>query len=176
MVDKFTTLIEDAKLRAYFSQIKQKGLNPKPLMEKLGTIVFQAVEENFSQQGRPKWASLTSKTLESRAEKGYTGPILQRTGTLKRSITKKITDTSAIVGTTLDYAAIHHFGGKINHPGGTKYGYYKGGGFGWKKKSNPKYIGITKPHNIDMKARPFVHVMAEDINEMVEETGKFLID
>ena len=175
-MDNKPNIINDAKLQAYFNDINKRGLNPRPLLEKLGTIAFQAVEENFKQQGRPKWASLKRGTIEERNKSGYTGPILQKTGTLKRYITKKIPDTSAVVGTNLDYAAIHHYGGKINHPGGTKYGYYKGGGFGWKKKDNPKYMGITGPHTINIKARPFVHVTPEDIDEMVDETGDFLIE
>lgn len=160
--------VDDSAFKKYLDKLEERGSNLGPLLAKVGEIAFEAVQENFDEQGRPKWVSLKSETIKEREKLGYTGPILQRTGKLKRSITKKITSDSAIIGTNLEYAAIQHFGGTIRHPGGTKYGFYKDGTVGWKKKDNPKFIGKTKPHSITIPARPFITVIQEDIDEMQE--------
>jgi len=66
------------------------------------------MEQQFSREGRPRWAPLLPSTLLDRARKGYpSGPILVRDGSLKRSLTTKgaeghireIHKTYAVLGT-----------------------------------------------------------------------------
>jgi phage virion morphogenesis protein len=74
-------------------------------MRQISEIMRDAVEENFEQEGRPKWKP------SKRAQK-QGGKTLQDTGSLASSISMKFTRNTAVVGTNKKYAAIHQFGGK----------------------------------------------------------------
>lgn len=60
--------------------------------------------------------------------------------------------------------ATHHFGATINHPGGTTYGYAterdarEGRVRFMKKNTGHMTLGVTKPHNITIPARPWLDV------------------
>lgn len=109
--------------------------NASPVMKEISGIMWDAVEENFAQQGRPRWLGLKPETLQARVgdELGKRSSgihksgawslkvgqriarsvkILQATGRLAGSITPSYDATSATVGTNLVYAAIHQFGGQ----------------------------------------------------------------
>jgi phage virion morphogenesis protein len=103
-------IINDKELQFQFKKLIDRGTNTRPLMQRLVQQLHHDVDENFEKEGRPKWRPLQPATLKERARKGYTGKILERTGQLKRSFTEKYTDTEAIVGTNLKYAAVHQFG------------------------------------------------------------------
>lgn len=111
---------------AAFSQITRRTADKPKLMRTIAGIMFDEVEENFEQQGRPRWPEIKSVSL---ARAGYTqtktgkwayrkrdgGPgykILQDSGRLAGSITQYYDATQAVVGTNMVYAAIHQFGGK----------------------------------------------------------------
>lgn len=85
-----------------------------------------------------------------------------RTGTLQRSIVaEKIGAMRWVVSTNLKYAAIHEYGGTINHPGGTPYIMTEAGpryisnDAAARMESEGKKVGRTRPHTINMPARPF---------------------
>lgn len=135
-----------------------KGLrNTSPLMQEVAHVMNIAVSENFERGGRPKWLGKRDGTPSK----------LQDTGRLKSSITRVFDENTAIVGTNVAYAAIHHFGGKIKHPGGTRYVITKGGmaAFVSNSFSGPVH-GVTKPHTIQMPARPFLQLEADDLQEI----------
>lgn len=111
---------------AAFNQITRRTADKPKLMRTIAGIMFDEVEENFEQQGRPRWPEIKSVSL---ARAGYTqtkkglwayrkrngGPgykILQDSGALAGSITQFYDATQAVVGTNKVYAAIHQFGGK----------------------------------------------------------------
>lgn len=54
------------------------------------------------------------------------------------------------------YARIHEFGGTINHPGGTPYFIGKDGRAKFVKKANGAGLPKTKPHPIEIPARPYI--------------------
>jgi phage virion morphogenesis protein len=88
-----------------------------PITSLVAALMADAVEENFAQQGRPKWLGLSPRTLKRRGQKAGEGKILQHTGRLASSIVQRHDADSATVGTNLVYAAIHQFGGAIQrHP------------------------------------------------------------
>lgn len=60
-------------------------------------------------------------------------------------------------GSTIPYAAIHEYGGTINHPGGQPYKIIGNGKAVFVKKTDPeaKDLKKTKPHTITMPARPY---------------------
>ena len=87
-----------------------------------------------------------------------------RTNRLKSSITSQKTGKKKerSVGTNVEYARIHEFGGTINHPGGTRF-FIKDGKFipVSEKKAlelalQGKRLPVTKPHTITIPARPFM--------------------
>lgn len=109
--------------------------NNVPLMRILSADMHDEVEENFAQQGRPKWLGLSRATLENRVlkrarRKGGTlksgrvsktaaagAKILQNTGQLASSISQRYNNYTAIVGTNKVQAAMMHFGGlKSKYP------------------------------------------------------------
>ena len=100
--------IDITGLQALLERLQQTGVNASPLMRRLADIMQDAVEENFAQQGRPRWLGLAPSTLVRRRG----GMILQDTGRLASSITGYSDAHTATVGTNLAYAAIHQFGGK----------------------------------------------------------------
>jgi phage virion morphogenesis protein len=112
MSDMIEIRIDSAKLVAALRRLIASGRDLTPAMRRAAGIMHDAVEENFEEEGRPKWKSLAASTLRQRAKEGSTGKILQRRGNLARSITRHADAESATVGTNLVYAAIHQLGGQ----------------------------------------------------------------
>jgi HK97 gp10 family phage protein len=90
-------------------------------------------------------------------------PPALRTGTLRRSIQVDFRDARrgvVRVGTNLEYAPIHEFGGRIRHPGGQPYVIVGPGKARFIKKSevgkHGKRVRFTGPHTINMPRRPFM--------------------
>jgi phage gpG-like protein len=108
--------------------------NASPVMGQISHIMWDAVEENFRQEGRPHWLGLAPSTLQARVgnelgkKRGIqkTGAwslklgqraarsvkILQASGRLVSSMTPSHDAVSATVGTNLVYAAIQNNGGQ----------------------------------------------------------------
>lgn len=99
-------------LRALRRAADEMG-NGRPLMRSIAGIMMRAVEDNFEQEGRPKWQDLHPGTKLSRSIGGtWPGKILQRSGGLASSIQQQFSEREAVVGTNKIYGAIHQFGGK----------------------------------------------------------------
>lgn len=107
-----------------FGQITRRMAGKPALMREVAGIMFDEVEENFAQQGRPRWVELKSVSLKragyQRDKKGRHAlgrnrtagySILQDTGRLASSIVQAFDAHSATVGTNVVYARIHQFGG-----------------------------------------------------------------
>lgn len=77
------------------------GDNRYLLMRRLAGTMHAAVRQNFRQGGRPKWLGLKYRH----------GKPLTDTGTLRDNISQLYDNDTALVGTNMVYAAIHHFGG-----------------------------------------------------------------
>jgi phage virion morphogenesis protein len=97
--------IDDRGVHAMLRELQRRGVNLSPVMRQIAGIMLDAVEENFEQEGRPRWQR------SKRAEK-VGGKTLQKSGQLAASISQKYDARSARVGTNKVYAAIHQFGGK----------------------------------------------------------------
>ena len=108
--------------------------------------------------------------LQALVQTNYlTGQVLKvRTGRLKSSITQGAKDSRSrfsdsgteilyYVGTNVEYAAIHEYGGVIKHPGGTAYIPQPGGAW-WVRNDNPLAAKLprTKAHDITMPKRPYL--------------------
>ncbi|RQY36569.1 phage virion morphogenesis protein [Burkholderia stagnalis] len=109
--------IDDRQYAAAMARVRTLMQDASPVTALIAALMADAVEENFAQQGRPKWLGLSPKTLKRRREEAGTGKILQRSGRLASSVAQVHDATSARVGTNVVYAAIHQFGGTIQrHP------------------------------------------------------------
>lgn len=74
-----------------------------PAMNDVGQFLAETIEKNFASESAAgdAWAPLTQSTIRDRARKGFgSGPILERTGSLKRAATsaREITALTATVG------------------------------------------------------------------------------
>lgn len=153
-----------AALQGYGKKLEQ----PHELMHLISGRMLAAVEDNFEQQGRPKWHDLHSGTIEGRKKKGYwPGRILQRTGALKNRITQRWDNTQALVGTNLVYARIQHFGGKTK-PHVIKPRTKKALAFGDKVLKSVKHPGSNIP------ARPFLSLTDDDLDDIIQEVIDYL--
>lgn len=96
--------IDDREISKELQRLGRKVRDLRPVMREAAAIIKNSVRENFEVGGRPKWAP----SFRAKTEGGMT---LVRSGILERSIQSHYDAHSAIVGTNLEYAAIHHFGG-----------------------------------------------------------------
>ena len=146
MADMVNITIDSAKLMAALKRLAAAGHDLTPAMRKAAGIMADAVEENFEQEGRPKWQSLAASTIKQREKQGsWPGKILQRSGNLARSITRHYDNDSAIVGTNMPYAAIQNCGGKAG-----------------------------RGHKVEIPAREFMHLEPEDEEDILKSFAQFL--
>jgi phage gpG-like protein len=107
---EFKTVIDDSAFRAPLERLIRANSDLAPLMRSIKGFMLDRVEENFAQEGRPKWAPLSPVTVERR---GNSGPILQRSGQLAASVSgRSPTPRSATVGTNKIYGPTQQFGAK----------------------------------------------------------------
>ena len=128
-------------------ELAQKGENLRPLMKNIAGIFASATEENFKNEGRPdKWTELSEATKKQRTnQKKWPGQILQVSGQLASSISTQYDDESALIGSNLDYAAIHQLGGQAG-----------------------------KNKKVEIPARPYLKLTDDDFEEILTETENFL--
>lgn len=149
-------------LRAMRRAADEMG-NGRPLMRSVAGIMVRAVEDNFKQEGRPKWQDLRPGTKMARAKQGtWPGQILQRTaGGLANSIQEQFDARNAVVGTNKIYAAIHQFGGK------TRAHVIRA-----KNKRALSFGGIVvrsvNHPGSDIPARPFLRLTPGDLRDIME--------
>lgn len=148
-----------------------------PLMRMLAADMEDAVQENFAQQGRPKWMGWKSNSYWAKRRGGM---ILQLSGRLASSIVQYSDNDAATVGTNVIYAGIHQSGGKINIPARSQQAYYKqhtdgsvGNRFVKKSQSNYSEWNTLPAYTINMPARPFLHLTESDVEGMEEKIADF---
>lgn len=128
-------------------KLAQKGENLRPLMKNIAGIFASATEENFKNEGRPdKWTELSEITKKQRTkQKKWPGQILQVSGQLAFSISTQYDEDSAVIGSNLDYAAIHQLGGQAG-----------------------------KNKKVTIPARPYLKLTDDDFNEILDATEQYL--
>ena len=139
--------IDNKNIERKLLELAQKGENLRPLMKNIAGIFASATEENFKNEGRPdKWTELSEATKKQRTkQKKWPGQILQVSGQLASSISTQYDDESAIIGSNLDYAAIHQLGGQAG-----------------------------KNKKVEIPARPYLKLTDDDFNEILDATKNFL--
>ena len=139
--------IDNKDVERKLLELAQKGENLRPLMKNIAGIFASATEENFKNEGRPdKWTELSEATKKQRTkQKKWPGQILQVSGQLASSISTQYDDESAIIGSNLDYAAIHQLGGQAG-----------------------------KNKKVEIPARPYLKLTDDNFNEILDATKQYL--
>jgi phage gpG-like protein len=162
--------------------------NKTDILHQIGALWNESIQRNLAENGRydgsssgitifsggnRKWVPLAKSTQKNYMLKGYNDkkPTLNRTGTMLSTMEVVPKNGMLYAVVKSPYAAIHQFGGKIKHPGGTAYGYATK-----KDAENGKVkflkagagfmvLGKTKPHIIEIPARPYIVIQDEDVQE-----------
>ena len=139
--------IDNKDVERKLLELAQKSENLRPLMKNIAGIFASATEENFKNEGRPdKWTELSEATKKQRTkQKKWPGQILQVSGQLASSISTQYDDESAVIGSNLDYAAIHQLGGQAG-----------------------------KNKKVEIPARPYLKLTDDDFNEILDATEHYL--
>jgi len=105
--------IDNKEVEQALLETARRAEDLRPLMKNIAGIMADSTEENFKEEGRPdKWQELAEATIKHRKKTGhYPGKILQVEGQLALSVTTQYDNDSAVIGSNLDYAAIHQLGG-----------------------------------------------------------------
>lgn len=121
--------------------------NLRPLMKNIAGIFSYSTEENFKEEGRPdKWVDLSESTKKQRTKKRkWPGQILQVEGKLAASINTYYDNDSAVIGSNLEYAAIHQLGGQA---------------------------GRNK--SVEIPARPYLSLTNDDYDEILHNIENYL--
>ena len=121
--------------------------NLRPLMKNIAGIFAYSTEENFKEEGRPdKWVDLAESTKKQRTKKRkWPGQILQVEGKLAASINTYYDNDSAVIGSNLEYAAIHQLGGQAG-----------------------------KNKSVEIPARPYLLLTNDDYDEILTECENYL--
>ena len=117
-----------------------------PLMRRLAGTMQSAVDQNFAEGGRPKWLGIKYRE----------GKPLIKTGALRQSINASWDNNEALVGTNLEYAALHQFGGTIRPKNG-KYLKFKTAD-GWRSVKE-----------VTIQPRPFLTLTAQDEADLLDD-------
>lgn len=169
---------------ARLARLAERLAAPGELLTRIAGHMMDAVEENFSTGGRGRWPALARSTVRARAKRGRGAtPILIDTTQLEHSVQPSTTGHSAIVGTNKAYAAIHQFGGQIQHSGSVQLRVTRGGalvrqkGFRnlavFAKSSHKLKTGRSVNYTINIPARPFLKLEPSDMAKIEGEIGQF---
>lgn len=115
MTQAFTLQVQTTQLNNALQLVARAGMLPR-LMPKLAVELGSQTERNFAQEGRPKWAKLSARTIAMREKKrSWPGKILQVTGGLARAVMTDYGPNFAavgIAGSAHPHAAALQFGAK----------------------------------------------------------------
>ena len=85
-------------------------------MKEGALVMLGSINLNFRSGGRPKWKPLSPAYKKRKLAQGYSSIPLTKTGHMLRSITRKATKNRFTMGSAVEYAPVHQFGGGNNIP------------------------------------------------------------
>ena len=141
--------LDNKEVESRLLDLAKRSENLRPLMKNIAGIFAYSTEENFKEEGRPdKWTELSESTIKQRTKnKQWPGMILQISGQLASSVNTYYDDDSAVMGSNLEYAAIHQLGGQAG-----------------------------KNKSVEIPARPYLQLTPDDFEEILSMTENFLED
>jgi phage virion morphogenesis protein len=136
------------------------------LLHNIGVEMEAQTQERFdtreSPEGNP-WKALAQKTLVYYASKGLAArSILVGEGTLRDSVTSEVQGGAwaALVGATMEYAAVHQFGAEIKP-----------------KSAKALFVpGYGMLQKVNIPARPYLGVSIEDTKAIESAAAQFLAE
>lgn len=191
-----TGKLDDNSLSAFINTLHNAFGDVTPALTEIAQIIVDSISENFDVGGRHGAGELGGSNgatgtwvpsqralgkIPSRySKKKGAGQTLQDTGGLAQSITYTISGQTIQIGSNKHYAAIHQFGGVINHPGGTPYivmakkGEKPRAHFIKKDDDYPPGVKFTGAHQIPIIARPFAVIQTpEDTDDIKDALTKY---
>lgn len=164
----FSVQVEDAQVTAALLALRQRCTHLQPVMARIGQQLVTLADLSFRGERDPwgtAWQRLSQSTLRQRRKGKGTGgaKILRDSGRLAASISYRASAEQVVVGTNVVYAAIHQFGGDIQHPARTRPLYFRtnkagtevGNRFVKKRRSNFVQDVSVGAYTQHIKARPF---------------------
>lgn len=138
---------ENKEVHEKLLNLAKRTENLRPLMKNIAGIFAYSTEENFKEEGRPdKWVDLSESTKKQRTkQRKWPGQILQVEGKLSASISTYYDNDSAVIGSNLEYAAIHQLGGQAG-----------------------------KNKSVEIPARPYLLLTNDDYYEILTECENYL--
>ena len=124
----------------------------EPLMADIGLYLESATIDRFDTETAPD-GSAWDKSIRAKETGGKT---LSDSGQLRGSITSQPASDHVVVGTNKIYAGIHQYGGTIRAKSAPFLMFELPGG-----------LGLRKVKEVEMPARPFLGLSAEDQTEVV---------
>lgn len=161
------------------ASLRRAGADLSGLMEEIAGHLEFATQRRFETESGPGGQPWTP-SARAREENGQT---LTDTGRLRASITREVSADALAIGTNVVYAAIHQFGGTIQHPARTVtlYRHVKGrmdrfGDWRFVKRRNANYAEDHQvgPYSVAMPARPFLGIDAADETAIAEIAADWL--
>ncbi|MGQ3072572.1 MAG: phage virion morphogenesis protein [Ferrovibrionaceae bacterium] len=113
-------IVDDAEVLAALSRARSGMTDLQPLLSDVGQSLVVSTQERFATGKGPSgvpWMPLHPRTV---ARKGGKTLILVDTARLRNSITYRASAREVEVGTNVQYAAAHQFGGTIEIPARTQ--------------------------------------------------------
>ncbi|MDD5762213.1 MAG: phage virion morphogenesis protein [bacterium] len=154
--------VDDRDIREALSRLAAKVRDLTPAMKNIGEYLQRSTWERFGQQKDPSgkpWARLKPSTLARKK----TSKILIESSRLRDSIAYRAGSDQVEVGTNVEYAAIHQFGGKTRPH---KIKARPGKALFWPGASHP-VASVNHPGS-QIPARPFLGVSDEDKSEILD--------
>ncbi len=153
---------DDTNFKNTLAKLAKKYSDFKKPLSKAGLYLMRETDKRFQNEIDPdsvKWKALRPSTLANRRKRGKSAKILQDSGLLKMSITKKnyqgniwrLNDVLIEIGTNLSYAGIHQFGGNS---------IFK------KRKKQKKTFGLIEGKSYRIPKRSFLGINQHD-SEMI---------
>ena len=138
--------LDNKEVERALLEVAQKTTELRPLMRNIAGIMADSTEENFKEEGRPKWQDLSPVTKTARKKRGYyPGKMLQVSGQLALSITTQYDNESATTSSNKVYAVIQQLGGQAG-----------------------------KNQKIKIPARPYLNLVEEDYEKIMKKSLEYL--
>ncbi len=170
------------EVEASIAAAKEAVDNPAPLYQEIIEYLTRIHKRRFKAQVSPDgipWQPLSPRYLKRKRKKK--NQILTYSGALQNTLRGQHDADGIEFGTNRVYGAIHHFGGEINNPGGTRtlnFRLLKSGAvknrFVKKDKSNFEQDVQVSGHKIKIPKRPWLGTSKEDDDHILKITLRWM--
>ncbi len=180
--------IKHEDVRDLLERFLSRFANLRPATALIGQNVTESVQRNFEEHRSPEgepWEELSPKYRRWKVRKGHNAEnILILDNHLARSVHPEPTGDDVRIGTDMIYGRIHQLGGTIERKASTRTLYFKidkktgkvGDRFVKKARSDFAQDVEVKEHAIEIPARPYLGVRAEDWPKIVEALLNYLLE